>query len=351
MKELHTLLESRISDSVVNKPIEISRRMRRNRQSPAIRALVQETRLHPSNFIAPYFVREGTKIKEPIDSMPGIFRLSVDYLIQEMEVLAKLGVPAVNLFFYTPDEKKDPFGTEARKHNSFLQKAISAAKKAVPEMCIMIDIALDPHTDHGHDGVIDANGWVVNDESVHALTEMSLRAAAAGCDFVSPSDMMDGRIGHIRKMLDKEGFQNVGILAYAAKYTSSFYGPFRQALDSAPKSGDKKSYQLNPANAREALLECSLDELEGADLLLIKPALTSLDIIAKASSITSLPIGAYQVSGEYSVIKAAAKEGLINSDHAIMETLICIKRAGAQFIITYAAKEAAELLHKGFPYI
>jgi porphobilinogen synthase len=232
------------------------------------------------------------------------------------------------------------------KKNNLLQRTISALKKELPELCVMADIALDPFTTHGHDGIVDDSGYVVNDITIKALAEMSLRAAEAGCDIVSPSDMMDGRIKGIREVLDKEGFTNVGILSYAAKYASSLYGPFRDALDSSPQFGDKKSYQMNPANWREALLECALDEQEGADLLLIKPALSNLDIIAKVRAETNLPLGAYQVSGEWAMMKAASQNGWLDFDRLLLETLLCIRRAGADFIFTYGAKAAATLLNK-----
>jgi porphobilinogen synthase len=327
--------------------VQITKRPRRNRKSHAIRQLVQETRLHPSHFILPVFVVEGSKERIPIRSMPGICRLSIDELEKECEQLLKVGVHAIDIFCYVPEEKKDLMGNEARKQGSLLQASISSIKKKFPEMCVMADIALDPFTLHGHDGITGPDGSILNDATIIALAEMSLRAAEAGVDIIAPSDMMDGRVFYIRNVLDNNGFENVGILSYAAKYASSFYGPFREALDSAPKFGDKQSYQMNPANAREALLECDLDENEGADMLLIKPALTSLDIIAKAKEKTNLPIGAYQVSGEYSMIKAAAEKGWIHEDRAILETLLCIKRAGADFIFTYAALQAAILLAKG----
>lgn len=324
--------------------LEISKRPRRNRKSDAMRSLIQETRLHPAHFVAPLFVVEGKNQKIPISSMPGIFRFSIDTLLKEIEEHLELGVRAVNIFCYTPEEKKDPEASESIKVGNLLQQAVRAIKKEFPDVLVMADIALDPFTDHGHDGITDERGVIVNDATVKILSEMALRAAEAGCDVVSPSDMMDGRIGYIRKTLDQEGFQHTSILSYAVKHASSFYGPFREALNSSPKFGDKKTYQLNPANVREALLECALDEEEGADMLLIKPALTNLDIIAKVRANTNLPLGAYHVSGEYSMIKAAAERGWLNESGVLLESLMAIKRAGADFIVTYAAKAAADAL-------
>lgn len=326
--------------------LNLARRPRRNRLNPAVRSLVQETFLSPSQLIAPLFIQEGEKKKDPIDNFPDVFRLSIDELLREADQLLEVGVNAINLFIYAPVEKKDPLGLEATRQNNLLQQAIRGVKKRFPELLVMADIALDPFTTHGHDGVINEHGYVVNDPTVYQLSEMSLRAAEAGCDIISPSDMMDGRVGYLRKSLDECGFIDVGILSYAAKYCSCLYGPFRNALDSAPKTGDKKSYQMNPANVREALLECKLDEEEGADMLLIKPALTNLDVIAKVREISNLPIGAYQVGGEWAMLKAGVEKGFLNEDRAILETLTCIRRAGADFILTYGAKQAARLLAK-----
>jgi porphobilinogen synthase len=321
------------------------RRPRRNRHTIAIRELVQETHLRTQQLIQPLFVQEGNKLKTPISSLPDNYRLSIDECVKEAEELLSLGVQCVNLFCYTPHEQKDLNATAATEKNNLLQRSIAALKKAHPELCVMADIALDPFTTHGHDGLVDETGYVVNDPTITVLQEMSLRAAEAGCDIVSPSDMMDGRIKAIRQALDKQGFHNTGILSYAAKYASGFYGPFRDALDSSPQFGDKKSYQMNPANWREALLECQLDEEEGADLLLIKPALSNLDIIAKVRNQTNLPLGAYQVSGEWAMIKAAGRNGWIDETRVLLETLLCIRRAGADFIFTYGAKQAARALN------
>ncbi len=324
--------------------IELLKRPRRNRKNAAIRLLVQENHLQPHMMIAPLFVIDGAHIKQEIPSMPAVYRLSADLLLREVVELYQLGIRAVNLFPYIPAEKKDSFGSESIRPDNLLQKAVRLLKKEIPEMIVMVDIALDPFTDHGHDGYVDEKGYVINDATVERLGEMSVIAAEAGADIVAPSDMMDGRIKYIRNQLDQAGYQDVGILAYAAKYASAFYGPFRDALDSKPKFGDKKSYQLNPANQREAMLEIELDEQEGADLLLIKPALAYLDIIAKARAQTNLPIGGYHVSGEYSMIMAAAQKGWIDGDRAMMECLLSIRRAGADFILTYAAKNMAAIL-------
>lgn len=328
--------------------VDLPMRLRRNRKSPAIRALLQETRLHPADFVVPLFVLEGHNVKQPIASMPGVYRYSIDLLLKEVEELLKLGIQAVDLFIVVSPDKKDPYGTEALKDNNLLVRAISALKTEFPHLCVMVDIALDPFTDHGHDGLIDPHGDVLNDATLDVLGKMSLLSAQAGADVVAPSDMMDGRVKHIRSTLDQGGFSHVNILAYAAKYASAFYGPFREALSSAPKFGDKKGYQLNPANKREALLECQLDEKEAADMLLIKPALAYLDIISKVKENTNLPVGAYHVSGEYSIIKAAAQQGWIDGDKAMYECLLSIKRAGADFILTYAAKEVCVKLREEF---
>lgn len=328
----------------LNGALNIPQRLRRNRKSEAIRSLLQETRLHPADFVAPLFVLEDQKTKQEIPSMPGVFRYSIDHLLKEVEELLKFGIQAVDLFIVVPSDKKDACGSEAVRENNLLVRAIKALKREFPNLCIMVDIALDPFTNHGHDGLVNHDGQVLNDATVRVLGKMSLLAAYAGADVVAPSDMMDGRIGYIRSVLDQGGFSDVSILAYAAKYASAFYGPFRDALNSVPKFGDKKGYQLNPANKREGLLECKLDENEGADMLLIKPALAYLDVISKVKESTHLPIGAYHVSGEYAMIKAAAQQGWIDGDRAMFECLLSIKRAGADFILTYAAKEMARKL-------
>ncbi len=325
-----------------NSQIDLTRRPRRNRKSPAIREILQETRLHPSELIAPLFVMEGENVSQPVHSMPGVSRISIDKLIKEVEALYKLGIRAVDLFAYVPPEKKDPMGSEALRSGNLIERSLKALKREIPDMCLMVDVALDPYTDHGHDGLVDADGSILNDVSVEALAEMSLMAAEAGADVIAPSDMMDGRVGYIRQKLDQNGFIDVSILSYAVKFVSAFYGPFRDALNSAPRFGDKKTYQVNPANVREALVECLLDEAEGADMLMIKPALPYLDVIVKARQQTHLPVGAYHVSGEYAMIMAAAQNGWIDGDRAMAECLLSIKRAGADFIFTYAARRFAE---------
>jgi porphobilinogen synthase len=269
--------------------------------------------------------------------MPGIYRYPLCHLLKEVESLVALGIPAVDLFTVVPSELKDPLGTEALNEKNLLCRAVRLIKSAFPELCVMVDVALDPFTDHGHDGVVDAAGQILNDETVQQLVGMSTLAAAAGADVIAPSDMMDGRVAAIRTGLDENGFQDCSILAYSAKYASAFYGPFRDALGSAPKFGDKKSYQLQSANVREALLEAELDVQEGADMLLVKPALAYLDIIYRLKETSNLPVGAYHVSGEYAMLLAAAEKGWIDADRALAESLIAIKRAGADFIFTYAA--------------
>lgn len=320
------------------------KRPRRNRKTAAMRRLVQETDLLPSHLVAPLFIIEGKNQRQPINSMPGVYRLSCDLLLKEATELYKLGIRAIDLFAYVPTEKKDAHGSEATREGNLLQQSLQLLKKELPDMCLMADIALDPYTDHGHDGLLNDQGDVDNDSSLQALAAMAIIAAQAGADVIAPSDMMDGRVGYIRKALDAAGYHNISILSYAAKYASAFYGPFREALHSAPKFGDKKTYQMNPANVREALLECKLDEEEGADMLLIKPALLYLDVIAKARAQTDLPIGAYHVSGEYAMIMAAAQNGWLDADRAFMECLLSIRRAGADFILTYAAARVATQL-------
>ena len=319
-------------------------RPRRNRRTPAIRDLVQETHLHASQLISPLFIVEGKEERQMISSMPGVFRYSLDLLLEEVLSLYQVGIRAIDLFCYVPAEKKDGVGSEAVKQGNLLQQAIRLIKQEIPEMCLMVDIALDPFTTHGHDGVINKEGNVDNDATLLILGQMSLLAAEAGADIVAPSDMMDGRVAYIRSVLDSADFSSVGILSYAAKYASAFYGPFRDALNSAPKFGDKKGYQMNPANIREAILECQLDEREGADMLLVKPALPYLDVIAKIREVTTLPLGAYHVSGEYAMVMAAAQNGWLDASLVFEESLMAIKRAGADFILTYAAKQVASIL-------
>ncbi len=320
------------------------KRPRRNRKSPAIRALSQETFLHPTDFIIPLFVIEGENRSELIPSMPNICRLSIDKLLIEAENLASKGIRAIMLFPYITSDLKDIRGSEAIRSNNLICRATKALKKELPELCIITDIALDPYTTHGHDGVVSKSGEVLNDPTLEILSQMALAHAEAGADIVAPSDMMDGRVKEIRQALDQHDFFNVAIMSYTAKYASALYGPFRDALGSAPQFGDKKSYQMNPANVREALIESKLDEEEGADFLMVKPALPYLDVLCKIREQTSLPIGAYQVSGEYSMIMAAAEKGWINADNVLYETALSIKRAGANYILTYGIHHILPLL-------
>ena len=328
----------------VETPDFLTSRPRRNRRLSSIRSLVQETSLLPANLAAPLFITENPVGKDPIPSLPDVYRFSLDELVKETKDLYRLGIRAVDLFPVIPKEKKDASGSEALRQGNLLEQALKRLKQEIPEMCLMVDVALDPYTDHGHDGLVTKEGRIDNDATLQVLSDMSVRAAEAGADIIAPSDMMDGRVAHIRKSLDAAGFTNVGILSYAAKYASSLYGPFRDALGSGVAFGDKKTYQMNPANVREALLESRLDEAEGADILLIKPALSYLDVIAKVRAETNLPIAAYHVSGEYSMVLAAAEKGWLDADKVLMEHLVSIKRAGAGFILTYAAKRCARLL-------
>lgn len=318
-------------------------RPRRLRRSAAIRDLVQETYLRASDFIAPLFIVEGSDVRDPILSMPGIDRLSLDNVLREVKELHDLGIRAVLLFTKVPDELKDNAGTEALNPDGLMQRSIRAIKAAVPDMIVMTDVALDPFSSYGHDGIV-RDGQIVNDETVEILAQMSVSHAEAGADFVAPSDMMDGRIGAIRFALEDAGFTDVGILAYSAKYASCFYGPFRDALDSAPGFGDKKSYQMNPANILEAIREVELDVAEGADIVMVKPGMPYLDVVRAVSERVNIPVAVYQVSGEYAMIKAASANGWLNEEKAILETLLGFKRAGADMIATYFAKQAAILL-------
>ena len=320
-------------------------RPRRLRRSASIRGLVRETELSPRQLIYPMFVTEGKAVRECIETMPGQFRLSIDELLRECEELYALGIGAVNLFGYSIE--KDELGSMSYDSGGLIQRAVRAIKKTIPELCVQTDVALDPYTTHGHDGLV-INGEIVNDESVEVLCRMALSHAEAGADWIAPSDMMDGRVGAIRNALDGQGFDGVGILAYSAKYASCFYGPFRGALKSAPKSGDKKSYQMDPANTREALREISLDLDEGADVVMIKPALCYLDVISRVRDTFDVPIAAYNVSGEYAMVIAAAEKGWLDKDRAMMEMLLSIRRAGADMILTYFAKDAAACLRADF---
>ena len=320
-------------------------RNRRLRSTQAIRDLVRETILTTDDFIMPIFIAEGENIKEEISSMPGIYRQSLDLTIKEVKELWSLGVKAVNIYVKINENLKDNTGKEAWNKNGLMQKSIKAIKDAVPEMVIMPDVALDPYSIYGHDGIVE-NGKIVNDATVDALVKMSLSHAEAGADFIAPSDMMDGRVAAIREALEENGFNEVGIMSYAAKYASSYYGPFRDALDSAPGFGDKKTYQMDYGNSKEAINEALKDIEEGADIVMVKPGLPYLDIVSKLNEIVDVPISVFQVSGEYAMIKAAAKNGWLDNDKIIIESLTCIKRAGACLISTYFAKEAAKLLNR-----
>lgn len=320
-------------------------RNRRLRSTQAVRDLVRETILTTDDFIMPIFIAEGENIKEEISSMPGIYRQSLDLTIKEVKELWFLGVKAVNIYVKINENLKDNTGKEAWNKNGLMQKSIKAIKDAVPEMVIMPDVALDPYSIYGHDGIVE-NGKIVNDATVDALVKMSLSHAEAGADFIAPSDMMDGRVAAIREALEENGFDEVGIMSYAAKYASSYYGPFRDALDSAPGFGDKKTYQMDYGNSKEAINEALKDIEEGADIVMVKPGLPYLDIVSKLNEIVDVPISVFQVSGEYAMIKAAAKNGWLDNDKIIIESLTCIKRAGASLISTYFAKEAAKLLNR-----
>lgn len=322
----------------------LQRRNRILRQSPAIRAMVAETILKPADFIAPLFIDEGQNISFEIPSMPGCYRRSIDLTVKEVKELWQLGICCVLLFIKCEDALKDNTGKEAWNKNGLMQRSIKAIKQAVPEMVVMTDVALDPYSSYGHDGIV-KDGEIVNDATVEALVKMSVSHAAAGADFVAPSDMMDGRIGAIRSGLEEDGFTKTGIMSYSAKYASCFYGPFRDALDSAPGFGDKKTYQMDPANRLEAIKETLIDVEEGADIVMVKPAMAYLDIIREIKNEVEVPVSAYQVSGEYAMIKAAAKMGWLNEEKAIIESLTSIKRAGADLIATYFAKDAVRLIN------
>jgi porphobilinogen synthase len=322
----------------------ITQRPRRLRRNPSIRSMVQETKLSVDDFIYPLFVMEGENTKVEITAMPGCYRYTLDLLLVEIAECYALGIKAIAIFPVVPAEKKDDQGTESYNPQGLAQRAVAAIKKATPEIMIITDVALDPFTTHGHDGVIDEHGVILNDETVAILAKMAVSQAAVGSDMVAPSDMMDGRVGAIRQALDANGYEHVSILAYSAKYASAYYGPFREALGSAPKSGDKKTYQMDPANSREALREIELDIAEGADMVMVKPALAYLDIIHLVKANCHVPVAAYNVSGEYSMIRAAGKMGWIDEEKIILETLLSMKRAGADLILTYFAKEVAILL-------
>jgi porphobilinogen synthase len=327
-------------------PLNLPIRPRRNRQSPAIRDLVRETELTAAHLIYPLFIQEGAE-NTAISAMPGCQRWCIDDLIKEAGEAHALGVPAVVLFPRIPDELKDRVATESYNDSGLVPRAIRALKAAHPTLAVITDVALDPYNSDGHDGLVADDGRILNDETIEVLCQQALSHARAGADVVAPSDMMDGRVGAIRQALDDGGFHGVAILSYAAKYASAYYGPFRGALDSAPRGGDKKTYQMDPANAREALREAELDEMEGADILMVKPAGPYLDIIAKLRAASTLPIAAYQVSGEYLMIKAGAAAGWLDESKVVMESLLGIRRAGADMILTYFAKQVAAALRAG----
>ena len=320
----------------------MNRRPRRNRKSEAVRNLVEETSLSVKDLIFPMFLVEGSGKRIPVDSMPGIYRYSLDTLLSEVESCMKLGLRAIDVFPAYPESLKDAMATESYNPETFYLKALREIKKNFPEICLMSDVAMDPYSSDGHDGVV-KGGKILNDETLEVLGRMSLAQADAGVDILGPSDMMDGRVGYIRELLDQNGFSDTSIMSYTAKYASAFYGPFRDALDSAPKFGDKKTYQMNPANSQEALVEADLDMEEGADFLMVKPALAYLDIIKLLKDNYPLPIAAYNVSGEYSMLKASAEKGWLDNDRAMIEMLTSIKRSGAKIILTYFAKEFALL--------
>lgn len=320
--------------------MKLSRRPRRNRRNDTVRELVRETRLHASQLVWPIFIRDGRKKSEPIASMPGVSRYSLDAAVPEIEKALKLGIKSVALFPKIDAAHKDDTGSEALNAKGLMPEAIRRIKQEFPELSVITDVALDPFTSHGHDGLV-KSGKILNDQTVGVLSEMALMQAEAGADYVAPSDMMDGRVGVIREALDRAGHEDTGIISYTAKYASSFYGPFREAVGSKLAFGDKRTYQMDAANAREALLEAALDVKEGADVLLVKPALAYMDIINRLKRKFPLPIGAYNVSGEYSMVKAAAEKGWLDERAVVLEILLGLRRAGADLIFTYHARDAA----------
>lgn len=322
------------------------KRPRRNRNSPAIRSMVQETSVGVEDLIYPLFVMPGSGEKEAIGSMPGVFRHSESGILEEIEEAANVGIQAIMLFPAVPEHHKDRMATYSHDPDNFYLRCASQIKQRFPDICLISDVAMDPYSSDGHDGIV-SDGVILNDETLDVLGKMAIAQAQAGFDLIGPSDMMDGRVAHIRRMLDQNHFTSTGIMAYTAKYASAFYGPFRDALDSSPKKGDKKTYQMNPANRREALIEAGLDVEEGADYLMVKPALHYLDIIRELRDNFHLPMVAYHVSGEYAMLMAASEKGLINLDLALDETLLAIKRAGSDLIITYFAKKYAAQQSQG----
>lgn len=333
-------MNSQFSESEGNKDVSFLR-TRRTRSSSAIRNLVRENRLYPEDFVYPFFVIEGEGIRNEIQSMPGQFQLSVDNILKDCEEILECKIPAI-ILFGIPDIKDDE-ATQAYSENGIVQVATKAIKEKFPELCVITDVCLCEYMDHGHCGVVEGNK-IINDSTLELLSHTALSHVMAGADIVAPSDMMDGRVAHIRKNLDKNGFSEIPIMSYASKYASAFYGPFRVAAESAPSFGDRATYQMDPSNSREAIREVTIDIKEGADIILVKPALPYLDILSKVRSEFNLPVAAYNVSGEYSMLVAAMKEGWLDPEKAFMESLMSIRRAGADFIITYFAKDASRRL-------
>lgn len=327
-----------IEDPMLHRP-------RRNRKSAAIRNLVRENTISVHDLIVPLFVMDGTSKKEEVPSMPGVHRMSPDLIVEHCRHLKGLGIPGIALFPALPDSKKDPLASESTNDDGLYQNTIRRIKDAVPEITIFTDVAMDPYSSDGHDGFVSETGEIVNDQTLSILAKMAVSQAKAGADFVAPSDMMDGRVQVLREALDREGYTGTGILSYTAKYASSFYGPFRDALESAPKSGDKKTYQMDPANSREALRELDLDLAEGADMVMVKPGLPYLDVVRQLSDASDVPVAVYNVSGEYAMLKAAAMNGWLDYEKTVMETMTAFKRAGAHIILTYHGKEVAEWLN------
>lgn len=327
-------------------PFRLPIRPRRNRRTAGLRRLLRQTVVRPADLVLPLFVVEGQGVRDPIAAMPGRHRLSIDTLAADAGDAFAAGVPAVALFPVVADDRKDPQASEAANPDGLIPQAVRALKDAVPDLLVITDVAMDPYSSDGHDGLV-IDGRIDNDRTLPILAGMALCQAEAGADLVAPSDMMDGRVGYIRDELDQAGHAEVGILAYSAKYASCFYGPFRQALDSAPRAGDKKTYQVDPANRRDALREARLDVAEGADIVMVKPALPYLDVVAAVRKAVDVPVAAYQVSGEYAMIEAAAAAGCVDRDRAMVESITAIKRAGADVILTYYAAELARRCRDG----
>lgn len=322
--------------------IDLPIRPRRNRRSPALRDLVRENSFSLDDLIMPLFVLEGEKLKLEVASMPGVFRFSLDLLIEEVQELWTLGIKSVVLFPALPETAKDKTATESANRQGLYHRALKAIKTAVPEMCLITDVAMDPYSSDGHDGLVADDGRILNDETLEILCEQAVSQAEMGVDIIAPSDMMDGRVGAIREALDQAGHTDVGIVSYTAKYASAFYGPFRDALDSAPKKGDKKTYQMDPANVKEAVREAMLDLGEGADMIMVKPGLPYLDVVRALAEVSDVPVAVYNVSGEYAMLNAAAQNGWLDYKASVMESMMAFKRAGAKIILTYHAKQIAQ---------